>query len=174
METDYQKEIPKKLKLDEGLKRYYNYLRNTEMPEEQALTETSRIQRGLEHSRNLEIISSRPGSTPDEKCFITTACIRAVGLPDDCSYLQILRNFRDTQLNSTPEGRELISQYYQRAPEILSRIESLPNSRRIWTSVFNDIQTATKLVKRASYEEAVNHYKQMVERLEKLTKQKTS
>ncbi|MEM8722550.1 MAG: CFI-box-CTERM domain-containing protein [Cyanobacteria bacterium P01_G01_bin.39] len=59
-----------------------------------------------------------------EGCFLTTACVKHTGLPDDCFELQILRNFRDDYLASTAEGQALIEQYYKEAPIIVDFINS--------------------------------------------------
>src|SRR5687768_5926093 len=51
-------------------------------------------------------------------CFLTTACMSYYSLPDDTYEPTTLRNYRDTYLASSPEGRELISQYYAVSPQI--------------------------------------------------------
>lgn len=55
-------------------------------------------------------------------CFITTAICEARCLPDDCEELQILREFRDTYMMATCRGRNLVRQYYERAPQIAARL----------------------------------------------------
>ena len=37
-------------------------------------------------------------------CFLTSACVAARGLPDDCAELTALRAFRDGYVRSQPEG----------------------------------------------------------------------
>lgn len=33
-------------------------------------------------------------------CFVTTACVKMLGLPDDCREMTVLRNFRDSLLKT--------------------------------------------------------------------------
>lgn len=69
-------------------------------------------------------------------CFFTTAAVHQVGLADDCWELTCLRNFRDTQLAQTAKGQTLISQYYNEAPQIVARINQLPNAQQIWLRTY--------------------------------------
>ncbi|WP_157755655.1 CFI-box-CTERM domain-containing protein [Neomegalonema perideroedes] len=67
-------------------------------------------------------------------CFLTTACVRAVGLADDCWELRQLRRFRDDWLARRPEGPAEIALYYREAPAVaadLSRAEALKLYRRV-------------------------------------------
>lgn len=49
-------------------------------------------------------------------CFLTSACVEAKGLPDDCSELSVLRHFRDSYLAGIEEGKAEICEYYHVAP----------------------------------------------------------
>jgi hypothetical protein len=55
-------------------------------------------------------------------CFLTTAAVQFKGLPDDCHELQVMRQFRDSYLLTTAEGRQLVERYYAAAPEIAARL----------------------------------------------------
>lgn len=61
-------------------------------------------------------------------CFITTAVCRAEGKADNCRELTALRSFRDEYMASTPEGRELIEEYYKIAPMIVACIDYADDS----------------------------------------------
>ena len=52
-------------------------------------------------------------------CFLTTACVEAENLSDDCYELNTLRNFRDSYVRGLPEGDAIISEYYDIAPKII-------------------------------------------------------
>ncbi len=68
-------------------------------------------------------------TTPDndsEKCYITTAVCQYLGKPDNCKELTALRWFRDNWLQYQPDGKRLIEQYYQIAPQIVDSLNSLP------------------------------------------------
>ena len=45
-------------------------------------------------------------------CFLTSACVEARGLPDDCYELRVLRNFRDSYLVKQDCGECEINHYY--------------------------------------------------------------
>lgn len=67
-------------------------------------------------------------------CFLTTACVTAVGLDDDCWELRQLRRFRDGWLAARPEGPAEIALYYREAPALaaaLGRTEALALYRRV-------------------------------------------
>lgn len=55
-------------------------------------------------------------------CFISTACIEAVGLPDNAPELNTLRQFRKNHLVGTPIGNAILSEYREVSREILSWI----------------------------------------------------
>lgn len=62
-----------------------------------------------------------------EGCFLTTACVQARGLPDNCHELTTLRAFRDGYLRDLPQGTGLIREYYAAAPGIVQRLKAEVN-----------------------------------------------
>lgn len=66
-------------------------------------------------------------------CFITTAVCEHMGLPDDCSELQTLRNFRDTYMTKGVGAKaraKLVKEYYEVAPGIVDGLNKLPENER--------------------------------------------
>lgn len=63
---------------------------------------------------------------PTGPCFLTTAAVDMLGLPDDCWELATLRTFRDGWLTKQPGGAEQIAEYYARAPAIAARLAEDP------------------------------------------------
>ena len=59
-------------------------------------------------------------------CFITTAICATLGKRDDCTELTVLREFRDTYMTETKERRELVREYYDIAPRIITALSALP------------------------------------------------
>jgi len=112
---------------------------------------------GYNHTKEQEESSS--------SCFITTACVSAVGLPDDCEILSVLRNFRDTVLSQTQKGAELVRRYYEIAPSIVKSVNDGPMPQAVWVQVFGEIHDIKSLVDSKRYEEAVSAYEAMVMRL---------
>lgn len=65
-------------------------------------------------------------------CYITTAVCEQYGKPDDCYELTAFRRFRDCWLMQQPDGKELISQYYDTAPAIVDLINKQENRVEIY------------------------------------------
>lgn len=57
-------------------------------------------------------------------CFLTSACVEYLGLPDDCKELTTLRTIRDKVLKATGEGRGLVDEYYRIAPALVEKINA--------------------------------------------------
>ena len=72
-------------------------------------------------------------------CFITTACVKAHKLPDNCLELQTLRNFRDTFLIQLPDGNNLITEYYNTAPKIVDKINRSPQKDEIYNWLYDEL-----------------------------------
>lgn len=72
-------------------------------------------------------------------CFITSACVEARGLADDCKELTILRSFRDTYLRNVEGGMLEISQYYLIAPKIVEKIKAREDSMTIFERIYSEL-----------------------------------
>ena len=62
------------------------------------------------------------GDSSSGGCYLTSACVEARGLPDDCMELQTLRDFRDNWLKQQPCGQDEVAEYYATAPRIVDKI----------------------------------------------------
>ena len=94
-------------------------------------------------------------------CFLTSACVKAAGLPDDCEELTVLRNFRDTYMKSLPGGEADIQEYYRIAPGIVSAIDRREDAADIWKHVYKDlIQECVKQIRSGDYIATYQLYKQ--------------
>ena len=69
-------------------------------------------------------------------CYITTAVCRSLGRPDDCYELNTLRDYRDSYLLSTDEGREMVQAYYNIAPTIVKRIDKKAEADEIYENIW--------------------------------------
>ncbi len=99
-------------------------------------------------------------------CFITTACVEARGLPDDCLELTTLRNFRDGYIGGLPDGGSLVDDYYDVAPRIVAAVERREDAHDLFCRIYeDDIVPTVNLVLAGDSERALSHYKSMVERL---------
>lgn len=80
-------------------------------------------------------------------CFITTAVCDSFGKADDCYELTAFRNFRDKWLANQADGKTLIDEYYEIAPKIVEKINSLSNSADIYKNIWRDyLSTCLKFI----------------------------
>ena len=106
----------------------------------------------------------KTGNKPDKKsdagCFLTSACVEARGLPDDCEELTILRNYGDTYLRNMSGGDEEVLQYYRIAPTIFEHIKARNDSAEIWGKVYREmVLPCVEMIKAEKMAEAFMLYK---------------
>ncbi len=95
-------------------------------------------------------------------CFLTSACVSAKGLPDDCYELQILRAYRDNWLSKEEGGLAAISHYYIVAPQIVSAIDKAPNSKAIYEMIYNKmVMPCVAFIEQKKYQDAFELYRGM-------------
>lgn len=99
-------------------------------------------------------------------CYITTATFHETGKQDDCYDLTMFRAFRDDYLLKTPQGAELIAQYYKTAPSIVNIINRESNH----SNIYNEIDTkylspCLAFIESGDLDKCEAHYKEMVEKL---------
>jgi len=107
-------------------------------------------------------------SSSGDGCFLTSACIKARNLPDDCEELTIMREFRNTYLNETETGKALIKEYYEIAPGIVEKINKQPDANSIYEHIYEDVLSCIKKIKNNQYEDAVSIYRSMVLRVDSI------
>lgn len=101
-------------------------------------------------------------------CFITTACVMARGLPDDCEELTILRKFRRDYLEGTPEGISILQEYKKISKKILQQIDKQRNKEDLFHDLYYRLVCGTiNLIKQGKVKEAVHYYKSIVKEYEK-------
>lgn len=83
--------------------------------------------------------SGHGSSSGTDGCYLTSACVAAQHMPDDCEELQILRSFRDHYLAKQPGGMEEIEQYYEIAPRIVASINQRADAATIWNCVYEEL-----------------------------------
>ena len=111
----------------------------------------------------------QPGSgsgSGTEGCYITTACVAAKGLPDNCEELELLRSFRDNYLMKSLEGIKDIDSYYRNAPKVVTSINALPNANEIWNRVYSEmVVPCVEMIKSDKLSETYALYKKCVKEL---------
>lgn len=106
----------------------------------------------------------RDGSTG---CFLTSACMEARGLADNCEELSTLRAFRDSYMKSFPQGQAEICQYYHIAPPIVAKIHTLPNAQEIFDQIYTElILPCVELIQNGDNEAAHAKYRNYVKLLQ--------
>lgn len=111
-----------------------------------------------------------PGTAPtggeEDPCYITTACVRAGGLPDDCRELNTMRSFRDRYLRRRVRGYEDIETYYAIAPKIVAGISARSDADKIWAQVYRElIVPCVALIDQGQTESVYHRYKAYTYRL---------
>ncbi|MBR2489972.1 MAG: hypothetical protein IKB65_00615 [Ruminiclostridium sp.] len=100
-------------------------------------------------------------------CYLTSACVEAKGLPDDCMELTTLRRFRDTWLANQPGGKEEIQLYYQVAPAIVTAIQAKKNAKEIFDDIYRSlILPCVTLIQEGKMDETWKLYRETTEKLQ--------
>lgn len=100
-------------------------------------------------------------------CFLTSACVEAKGLPDDCYELTTLHKFRDEYLAKQECGKREIEHYYHVAPVIVDRIKNNSNACAAFEQIYNDLVIpCVKLIEKGDYMSAHKKYREYVTMLE--------
>lgn len=97
-------------------------------------------------------------------CYLTTACMSHLQekFNDNCTELMILRWFRDNFVDKTD-----IKHYYNVAPIIVDKINSLSNNKKIYEWIYNNVvNPCVNAIKQKNYEFAYTRYKNSILALE--------
>jgi len=95
-------------------------------------------------------------------CFLTSACVNYIGKEDDCEELTLLRNFRDNYMRATEEGKALVDEYYNVAPNIVEGIESSKDKDKHYQYIYSVVEKCVQLIREGKNEETLNEYRTMV------------
>lgn len=115
--------------------------------------------------------SSSSGSTSSKNnssgstgsfCFISTVICEYLGKADNCIELNTLRSYRDYWLKNQPDGQQLIVEYYNNAPLIVSKLKSSTDyavyCQYLWESY---LQPCLIFIKDKQYELCKERYIEM-------------
>jgi hypothetical protein len=99
----------------------------------------------------------------NDDCFITTAVVNYLRLPDDCDLLQTLRHFRNEYILSSKDAEKLVDlkTYYAISPVLIYSLKSMnkPEADVAWNYLISLVQNAANKIKENQYESAYNIYK---------------
>lgn len=100
-------------------------------------------------------------------CFISSACVEYRQMTDDCYELQVLRQFRDNMVATDESMRDLVLDYYRKAPSIVKRIKQSENPDEIWAELYDDlVLKCVSLIEEEDFEAAKENYIQIFRDLE--------
>lgn len=149
--TNYQKYIKNKKKYDICMdcfrkRNHYNLYTNT----------------NTDNKSNLVVPTRLSG------CFITTAICEYFDKEDDCYELTTLRKFRDNWLKNQYDGIYLIEEYYDIAPNLVERLNSLSIKDNVYHKLWYEyINICLKMIEEEKYQECKLKYIEMVNYLKK-------
>lgn len=101
-----------------------------------------------------------------DECFISTACVRSMGLPDDCEELTVMRRFRDEYVRLLEGGELIVARYYATSPRILARIHESPQAELVLHRLYARVSRCVALAKAGDNAGALAEYLDMVTTLE--------
>ena len=109
---------------------------------------------------------NRNGSSGSTGCFLTTACVEAKHLPDDCVELMTLRDFRDNWLKQQPGGEAEVLEYYQKAPLIVEKINQGEEPVNVWLGLYDDlVLPCVQMIQSGDMEGTHQKYRETMEHL---------
>ena len=112
--------------------------------------------------------------TPEELnraggCYISTACVVAQGLPDDCYQLELLRKHRDLLVQQDENIKALVEEYYLNAPKIVSLINARSDSVEIYQKLYVDLVCkCVTFLEQGDIPSAIANYKKIYQSLKEL------
>ena len=107
------------------------------------------------------------GGSSGGGCFISSACVRSQGLNDDCRQLVVLRALRNSMIEQDEDFRELVLEYYRKAPQIVSAIDTLENSSEVYEWLYHNlVERCVALYEEGAIDEAIAVYKEIFKQLE--------
>lgn len=99
-------------------------------------------------------------------CFLTSACVDALGKPDDCYELSTLRKFRDEWLAVQENGKADIARYYELAPKVVDEINRSSNSKEVYSGIYQNLVTpCVKMIEEGRLNDTWDHYRMYSEDL---------
>ena len=103
-------------------------------------------------------------------CFLSSSCISAQGLDDNCLELTTLRDFRREYLVGNERGETILEEYHRVSSQILHWIENQDNPQ-VWYDdlYYRLVKKTIKFIDNDDVEGAIIYYQQIVREYLKLT-----
>lgn len=115
--------------------------------------------RGYDYS-DCPIYKGNSDSSSGGWCYLTTACVETMGLPDNCHELCAMRALRDGYIRKLPEGDAEICDYYFTAPQIIEAINNGGEPEKVFSAIYEElVKPCVEAVDSDNFPEAYEHYK---------------
>lgn len=102
-------------------------------------------------------------------CYLTTIVCNILNYPDNSDYLVTLRKFRDNYMRLKPNLLPILYEYDVIGPLLSKYISDDKNKNQVASNLLNNyIIPVTNLIKSNNYEQAINKYIEMVNKLKQL------
>lgn len=113
------------------------------------------------------LIGGLLGGLVGDDCFITEATMAGIGVQgpelEQSEPLQVLRWFRDNVMMSSPQGKNLVQQYYLMAPEVVEAVNQRPDAMQVYQAIYGQyLKPAVEAVKAGDYQKALGIYTEMI------------
>lgn len=109
--------------------------------------------------------SSSSSSSDDSCCYITTACLRSLGMPEDSLEFKAMKILTREHILKSRQGKRDYISYGRKLPMIVKKIEARIDAKEIWENVYERLKDITKLVSDRNYEEGYQSYRGLVTEL---------
>lgn len=86
-------------------------------------------------------------------------------MPDNGYELNTLRNYRDTYLAASSNGKNLIQQYYKVSPEIVSLVNKDAEKKTVYAFIYKKVLAACSEIEKKNYKLAKTIYVNLVKSL---------
>ena len=107
------------------------------------------------------------GESSSGGCFLTSACVEARGLPNDCHELTVLRAFRDNYLKAQPGGLMEVAEYYAVAPKVVAAMEASPERKDLFDGLYRRlVEPCVRMIEEGRNEEAHVLYRSTMRELQ--------
>ena len=93
-------------------------------------------------------------------CYLTTACVQYKGLDDNCAELTAMRLLREHYIDDL-EYRNLISEYYQLASQIIEAINAEDDPSLVYEQIYQSVKVCESAVNNSDWQTARDEYLEM-------------
>ena len=99
-------------------------------------------------------------------CYITTACLDAMGLPIDSLEMRAMKTLTKEHILKSFSGKRDYILYGRKAPKVVEAIKTRSDSNEIWKVVYETLREITSTVLSMDYGKAHQQYRELVLGLE--------